>query len=316
MYYDIIGDIHGNADALERLLLKLGYQPDGKGFTQPGHILILVGDLIDRRPGQRRVLEIARTMRDAGNAIVLMGNHEFNAICFAMPSANGGYIRPHKEGNVRQHQGFLDEFPFGSEDHKDAIEFFKSLPLWLDLETFRVVHACWDLPSMQVLSPLLDEQNRPSGNALFEGYDHKHSAIYEAAETVLKGPEVKLPDDVFFHDKDGKRRSNARVTWWKLNQGPERSFAVSPSLLAAHDMTTVWQDAHRFAYRDSKPLFFGHYWQRSFDENLQQRAIDSGQRAFCLDYSAAIDSGELVAATVSDTGLASPKICWSSVLAG
>jgi hypothetical protein len=79
--YDIVGDVHGHADKLEGLLRKMGYVPHGRGYRPPvGRQLIFLGDLIDRGPQQLRVLEIARSMMDEGDARAVMGNHEFNAI--------------------------------------------------------------------------------------------------------------------------------------------------------------------------------------------------------------------------------------------
>jgi len=83
--YDIIGDIHGCAAKLEALLVDLGYRPDAPNgaYRHPDRTAIFVGDLIDRGPGQLRVLEVAKAMADAGTAQVAMGNHEFNAIAYA-----------------------------------------------------------------------------------------------------------------------------------------------------------------------------------------------------------------------------------------
>ena len=59
---------------------------------------IFVGDLIDRGPGQLRVLEIVKSMVDTGSAQIVMGNHEFNAICYDTehPVGSGQFLRPHK----------------------------------------------------------------------------------------------------------------------------------------------------------------------------------------------------------------------------
>jgi hypothetical protein len=41
---DIIGDIHGHADKLEALLIKLGYSKSGNGFSHPERKVLFVGD--------------------------------------------------------------------------------------------------------------------------------------------------------------------------------------------------------------------------------------------------------------------------------
>jgi calcineurin-like phosphoesterase family protein len=85
-YYDIIGDIHGHADALRRLLIKLGYIEVDHVFRHEARKIIFVGDFVDSGPDQIEVLRIARTMCEAGTATAVLGNHEFNAIGFTPES--------------------------------------------------------------------------------------------------------------------------------------------------------------------------------------------------------------------------------------
>ncbi len=84
MRYDFIGDIHGYAGLLEQILFKLGYQTEGESYVvhEEDCKVVFLGDYIDRGPQNRRVIEIARSMTEKGRAIALMGNHEFNAICY------------------------------------------------------------------------------------------------------------------------------------------------------------------------------------------------------------------------------------------
>ena len=93
--YDIIGDVHGCATALEDLLTDLGYQPnDWTGaYWHPDRRAVFVGDLVDRGRDQLRVLELVKLMVDGGSAHIVMGNHEFNAIGYATErSGLGGHL--------------------------------------------------------------------------------------------------------------------------------------------------------------------------------------------------------------------------------
>ena len=108
--YDIIGDVHGEADALIRLLDKLGYEDIDGCWQHPSRQVIFLGDFIDRGPEQKRVLESVMPMVQSGKALAVMGNHEFNALAFHTPDGEGGWLRPHTEKNTDQHQAFLDEF--------------------------------------------------------------------------------------------------------------------------------------------------------------------------------------------------------------
>ena len=65
-----IGDIHGCHAELAELLSRLAPTRDDR--------LILVGDLVNRGPDSRRVLELAREHR----AIALLGNHELRLMRF------------------------------------------------------------------------------------------------------------------------------------------------------------------------------------------------------------------------------------------
>jgi protein phosphatase len=83
--FDIIGDIHGCCDELERLLEKLGYAIaiDGAGaarrcsVTPPkGRKVVFIGDLVDRGPRSPDVLRLVMSMVEAGDGLCVIGNHE------------------------------------------------------------------------------------------------------------------------------------------------------------------------------------------------------------------------------------------------
>jgi hypothetical protein len=63
---DVIGDIHGQADKLRRLLDRLGYKQNGGVYGSPDREAIFVGDLIDRGPKIGEVIEIAAGMLKVG----------------------------------------------------------------------------------------------------------------------------------------------------------------------------------------------------------------------------------------------------------
>lgn len=93
--FDIIGDIHGHADALHELLYKLGYQQQNDTFIHPAQRQVLfLGDLIDRGPQQLEVLRTVKNMIDAGSARTVMGNPELNAIGWTFYDAQGQALHP------------------------------------------------------------------------------------------------------------------------------------------------------------------------------------------------------------------------------
>ena len=57
--YDVVGDLHGHAGQLHRLLAKLGYLKDssGESYLHPdGRQVIFLGDFINRGPEVDEVL--------------------------------------------------------------------------------------------------------------------------------------------------------------------------------------------------------------------------------------------------------------------
>ena len=48
--YDLIGDTHGHADALQKLLEQLGYAKQKGVYRHPERQAIFLGDFIDRGP--------------------------------------------------------------------------------------------------------------------------------------------------------------------------------------------------------------------------------------------------------------------------
>lgn len=73
----VIGDLHGCADALDRLLEVIAARP-----CAPRARLVFVGDMIDRGPNSARVLARLRALqRDQAGVHCLAGNHE--AMCLA-----------------------------------------------------------------------------------------------------------------------------------------------------------------------------------------------------------------------------------------
>jgi predicted MPP superfamily phosphohydrolase len=93
--YDLIGDIHGHADELAQLLETLGYDKSRGVYRHSERKVIFLGDFIDRGPKIRQTLEIVRPMVEAGDALAVMGNHEFNALAYHTedPDEPGKFLR-------------------------------------------------------------------------------------------------------------------------------------------------------------------------------------------------------------------------------
>jgi Calcineurin-like phosphoesterase len=299
--YDIIGDIHGCAAQLESLLSDLGYQPDERtgAYQHPQRQAIFVGDLIDRGDQQLRVLETVKAMVDAGSAQIVMGNHEFNAIAYATehPAGSGQYLRRHSEKNTRQHQSFLDQV-VGAQ-RTAYIEWFKTLPLWLDLGDLRVVHACWHEDSIKVVTDELGSNRFGTLDDLVRATS-KGDPLYVAIEILLKGPEISLVDhgQPPYSDKDGHLRENARIRWWNGNATTLREIAEISSTFTTESgapypdlpRIEVTPEDRSYVYAGAVPVFYGHYWRQGHPQHLR----DWNSLSACVDFSA-VKGGTLTA---------------------
>lgn len=228
---DFIGDIHGHADKLEILLLTLGYVKKNGAYTHPERKVLFVGDYIDRGPKIRETLQIVRAMVESGSAIALMGNHEYNALCFHFKDSGGGHLRKHSIKNVLQHIRTLEQFQNRQKEYEEYLEWFKTLPLYYETDKFRAVHACWDEQNIAFLRGNL--VNDRLTDELIQMFVKKGTQLNEAIEETLKGKEIKMPIGIGFKDKDGHIRDEMRIKWWV---DPAVSTNKSISVIPMHDL--------------------------------------------------------------------------------
>jgi hypothetical protein len=91
----------------------------------------------------------------------------------------------------------------------------------------RIVHACWHQPSIDLLQRKMGAANCLTDEMVQFGNRRGHS-VFEAIETICKGPEVNLPPGVFFKDASGKVRNEVRVRWWEDDLSTYRKAAIGP----------------------------------------------------------------------------------------
>jgi len=319
--FDVIGDIHGCATQLEALLDTLGYGT-GRGsaaYRHPQRQAIFVGDLIDRGDEQLRVLEIVKAMVDAGTARIVMGNHEFNALAYdtEWPVGSGKYLRPHHDPdnpwsakNTKQHAAFLAQVR--GDYRRRFLQWFATIPLWLELDGLRIVHACWHDDSIKVI------EHRCGTKAPFGDIAHLVAAsiegddLYDAVETLLKGPEISLVDrgQPEYHDKDGIPRGNARVQWWNGEASTLRDIAEMGGRFTAATgepypplpELKLSADDQSYVYTAPVPVFYGHYWRQGSPKHRH----DWTDYTACVDFSA-VKGGKLTAYRWSGESTINPE---------
>jgi serine/threonine protein phosphatase 1 len=75
-----VGDIHGRADLLKKLLLAIGADINDRPIASP--LLIFLGDYIDRGPASAEVIELLLRAGRFVTTICLAGNHELYLLRF------------------------------------------------------------------------------------------------------------------------------------------------------------------------------------------------------------------------------------------
>lgn len=299
--YDIIGDVHGFADSLEHLLNRLEYKKTADGWQHANRTAIFTGDLIDRGTENFKTLSIVKQMTENNAALIVMGNHEYNALCFHTPDPfhPGGFLRPHTEKNTGQHQTVLDEIKKGGQGAEllwqDYLLWFRQMPVSLELPGLRIVHACWDPQAIVLIElnqhKIRDHMGYLTDSFLFQSTQKNHQ-YFDAVEHLLKGIEIPLPPNhPGIRDRDNNVRKKVRLKWWlepeqwekvrfyhqaarideHLSEGLE-NLPVPFEILAPHKQ--------RFKSLENIPTFFGHYWFTGTPEPLTPYAAS-------VDYSIA-----------------------------
>lgn len=280
--YDIIGDIHGYAEELKSLLQKLGYSKTASGYMHPNRTAVFCGDFIDRGPEIPEVVRIVRQMCDEGNAVAVMGNHEFNALVFQTkdPDHPDQFLRPHNKRNLKQHAATLEQFSEG--ELQSALAWFRTLPVAIETDSFRTVHACWNPKCIETIQAGFEKFGKFTPQFLKKATVPK-TDLFQAIECVLKGPELPLPEGLYVTDKEGNRRKRIRIRWF---QSPRNQTWRTYALPLVDTLPADPIPEHAFAApyaEDERPVFVGHYWLRSYPPKPLTNNIA------CLDYSIAKD---------------------------
>lgn len=320
--YDIIGDTHGHAKKLDRLLLHMEYPfIDGEFAPHPeGRKVWLAGDYINRGQDSEKVVARVQGLMNRGIAEGILGNHDYDTVLWATPDPRrpGQFLRPHIEEEYGERHGFLKKLSADADFCKSTIEWFKTLPLYLKRDNYRLVHACWHQQSIDLLQrhDCMTKDGRLTEKGWLAGGD-VGSPLQKAISILLKGPEEKLGEGLSYPDWDGNRRDSARIAWWKddattigeafaSNCIPDmRPFAALPY---KKDMEQPVIQEIRKGLRELPPdvrIFIGHIWETGEPKPLSDRVA-------CVDYGSS-DNAKLVAyRTVrGEAELKAQNFCWA-----
>ncbi len=309
--YDIIGDIHGCAETLKRLLQKLGYSKKSGVYQHPNRQVVFVGDIIDRGPRIREALHIVRDMIEKGYAQCVMGNHEYNAIGYhtlAPPDSGQTYLREHTPHHNRLIAETLEQFANYPDDWKAFVDWFIELPVFLELPHFRVVHACWDQTLIDQYMSTYDS-NKVSLDFIRSSVD-RDSFSGKFMDRLTRGTDLKLPDGHHISGRDGVARRFFRTKFWSHEPETYADVVFQPDPLPEHIIKrpiSDWERRRLIHYPiTEKKLFVGHYWLQGKPKPLRPNLA-------CLDYSA-VKYGRLVSYRLdSELHLEREKFVWEYV---
>lgn len=171
----------------------------------------------------------------------------------------------------------MDQFENNENELEKYLEWFKTLPLFYETETFRAVHACWDYRSIDYLKKHLPN------NRLTEDFIRKSvikdTELYDAIENTLKGKEIKISNGRELPDKDGHLRNEMRIKWWVDPSGMTyRTMSMPTNDKLPEEVVSIKET--EFYKKEDKSVFFGHYWLEGKPSLYQDNIC-------CLDYSIA-----------------------------
>lgn len=312
--YDLIGDVHGCARTLEILLQRMGYTQEGGVYRHPRRQAIFIGDIVDRGPRIREALRIVRDMVEEGSARIVMGNHEYYSLAWstqAPQDSDQEFVRDHMPRHERVIRETLQQFADYPDEWADALDWFLTLPLFLELENFRCVHACWDQQLIDYV------RSRCGGNVIDEAFlvesADPDSMAHRVFDRLLRGTNMQLPDDRSMTSSDGFTRRYFRTKFWANNPQTYAEIVFQPDALPADVEAMPIPASERagiLTYPESEPaLFMGHYWMEGRPQPLKSNLV-------CLDYSA-VKYGSLVAYRYDgEETLDQGKFVWVDVTRG
>ncbi len=262
---DVVGDVHGEIDALRDLLKHLGFR--GGGGHPDGRRLVFVGDLTDRGPDSPAVIELVSDLVRRGLAQCVLGNHELNLLRQARKEGNGWYFEDNHDHRAGK---FVNAAQLRPEARAALQTLLEELPLALERSDLRIVHAAWDAASIAEirashLSPLelyRLHDKAAAARVAESGLAERARIERSAYESNLQNPNFPMPllPNVAALDEQTQIGNPVRIITSGIERAARRPFFASGKWRMA-DRIPWWDQ-----YEDSTPVIIGHYWRWSTPE--------------------------------------------------
>ena len=225
---DVVGDVHGELDALKQLLNVMGYSDFD--VHPEGRKLVFVGDLTDRGPDSPGVIDFVDQLITEELGYCVLGNHDLNLLLREKKHDNGWFFGNEFEYE-EQHipQALADD-----SSRAKTIDLFQRLPLVLERDGLRIVHAHWDQESVDAVRGksnavevfqqhalrIQTQCDKDSVDEIDTGLLHQND---NPVKLLTSGPEQRV--EVPF-EASGKMRYEERVKWWKGCDDADDSLTV------------------------------------------------------------------------------------------
>lgn len=292
---DIIGDVHGEWQALQQLLYYLGY--DDCGRHPQGRKLVFVGDLCDRGPDSPAVLNWVIQAVAAERAFTVLGNHELNLLMQEAKDGSGWYFAERTQDQARYAP--WQSFP---EKQKSRLQVaLAQWPLVLQRPDLRIVHAAWLPDSIRQLT-LIDHLSLPE---LYSYCDAQFKDTFARSQWA----DVYLAEQHeyhrYVHDEHYAMPFLPGMAHYDLLRSyanPVRALVSGVEALAAQPFyingrwrftvrSPWWQD-----YQDNIAVVIGHYWRQWYSQTTATHRqglfheaptqwLGEAQQVFCVDFS-------------------------------
>ncbi|KZY85752.1 serine/threonine protein phosphatase [Oleiphilus sp. HI0072] len=251
-----------------------------------------MGDIVDRGPRIREALHIVKDMVDQSQAEIVLGNHEYNAMCYCTEGRQGSGMQYLREHNARHHRLIretLEQFDAHRSEWHKFLSWFHEIPLFIEKEDFRVVHACWDSLAIERLKSYSPD------HCISMDFLHESAVSGSFASRIIdkltRGTALELPNGETILGKDGLARSMFRTKFWSDDPQIYNDVVFQPDPLppemAERPLSAIEKQQLLTYPTTEAPVFVGHYWMSGEPEPIQCNIA-------CLDYSA-VKYGQLVA---------------------
>lgn len=298
---DIIGDVHGELDALNALLTHLGY--DRFGIHPQQRTLVFMGDLIDRGPNSPGVVEKVSSLYFAKRAQCILGNHELRLLNRINKPDNSWTSQELAQKAIRN--GWQAPMRVAhSLQLRAALTFFTELPIALVRSDVRLIHACWHDPSIAALpeivgswSALFARFRRHMNKELKElGWNRKRVTKLKASYPLYEGP-PEINSVPFLEELS---------EYFSLEQNLNPLKVLTQGLYGHVENKLPFWSGHRWQMSDRQkwwdlyegdiPVVFGHYWRSRFGAlNVNHKPslfkdsaandwVGKRKNCFCIDF--------------------------------